>query len=100
MAVLLVPALVFYRQVESALNQQLDDALRSVAKAELASAIDDPDEPPHVHNSEEIALTSELEEIAWIVDSRGELVMASRGLASSEVERFSQALAGKEGLSS
>lgn len=100
MAVLLMPALVFYRQVERALNQQLDDALRSVAKAELASAIDDPDEPPHVHDSEEIALTSELEEIAWIVDSKGKLVMASRGLVSSEVERFSSALAGKEGLSS
>ena len=100
MTVLLMPALVFYRQVERALSEQLDDALRSVAKAELASAIDDPDEPPHVHNSEEIALITELEEIAWIVDSKGKLVMASGGLASSEVERFSLTLAGKEGLSS
>ena len=83
MTVLLMPALVFYRQVERALSEQLDDALRSVAKAELASAIDDPDEPPHVHNSEEIALITELEEIAWIVDSKGKLVMASGGLAKN-----------------
>ena len=96
---LLLPALVFYRQVETALSRQLDDALRSVAKAELASAIDDPDEPPHVHNSEGVGLNSELEEIAWIVDSKGGLVMASDGIDPKEVDRFTR-LSENQGLSS
>lgn len=97
-AILFLPAFVFYRQVESVLYQHLDDALRSVARAELASAIDDPDEPPHVHDLESgIELQSGLEEIAWIVDSKGKVVTATPGVDWKELEDLTVGIpAGRE----
>jgi two-component system, OmpR family, sensor kinase len=84
---LLCPTLVFYLQVESTLFDNHDDALRSVARAELASAFDEPSEEPHVHDSPPLSLPSGLQEVSWIINSQGQVVAKSGNISQSEIDR-------------
>lgn len=100
---LIVPILVFYYQVEASMYQTLDDALRSVARAELASAIDSPDDEPHIHDSSSsllISLDSGSRELAWILNQKGEVVAKTDDLEEREILQVRKQLPqpGSEGV--
>ena len=85
---LIFPILVFYHQVKVSMSQTLDDALRSVARAELASAFDSPDEEPHIHESSSpllLSLDSGLHELAWILNPQGKVLAKTDDLAEQEI---------------
>lgn len=82
---------IYYLQVKAALFRTLDDALKSVARAELASALDDPDEGLHVHEVQgplDSHFDTGLEEVSWIVNEEGVVVARSRNMRTEEVERI------------
>ena len=85
---LLFPSLLFYHQVKTTLSQNLDDALKSVARAELASTFDDPDEKPHVHESTSpllVALDTKHKEVSWITGVDGAVIAKTEALAESTI---------------
>ena len=85
---LIFPILVFYHQVKVSMSQTLDDALRSVARAELASAFDSPDEEPHIHESSSpllLSLDSGLHELTWILSPQGKILAKTGDLAEQEI---------------
>ena len=85
---LIFTILVFYHQVKASMSQTLDDALRSVARAELASAFDSPDEEPHIHESSSpllLSLDSGLHELAWILNPQGKVVAKTGDLKEQEI---------------
>jgi two-component system, OmpR family, sensor kinase len=83
---LLGPTLIFYFQVESTMFHNLDDALRSVARAEVASAFDEPGKAPHVHDSSPRSLQSGLKEVSWILNPEGQVIAKSSNLELSEID--------------
>lgn len=96
---LVFPALVFYHQMKQALQSSLDEALRSVAKAELASALDDPGEPPHIHELEGYpTLDSNLEQVAWIQSADGTFVARSQRLSEAAILDVMQGVPMEEGI--
>lgn len=91
---LIVPILVFYHQVKATLSQNLDDALRSVARAEIASAFDDPDEGPHIHepSSPFILPNSGFPQVSWILNQRDEVMAKSSELEEKEILEVAEQL--------
>lgn len=87
--VMLCVTAIYYYQVRGALRQTLDEALKSVARAELASALDDPDEELHVHDTSEGVeypnLETGLEQVAWIVDAGGVVVAHSENISTARI---------------
>ena len=92
---LIVPILVFYYQVKATMSQNLDDALKSVARAEMASTFDEPGEEPHIHESTSpllLSLDSGLHELAWILAPDGEVLAKSSELQDEEILRLVEKL--------
>lgn len=70
--------------------ETLDDALRSVARAGLASAFDSSKNEPHVHESSTpllLALDSGLQELSWVQNQKGEILDKSSRLENSDIEK-------------
>lgn len=82
--VLLVAGTVVYLGAQQALRINLDDALRSIADTEIASASDGPGGKIHVHEDDETSLTltaqSGYEKFAQIEDSRDRVVARTPNL--------------------
>lgn len=86
---------VYYLQVRSALFKTLDDALKSVVKAEIASAIDDSDRGLHIHDvpgPEVVRFDTGLEEVAWIMNAEGRVFAQSRNIADGDIDQIVERL--------
>ncbi len=95
LTILLCITTIYYFQVKQALFQTLDDALKRVARAELASALDDPEEGLHIHNSESPGyanLETELEQVSWIINSTGRVLAKSANVDSQQIETVMERL--------
>lgn len=92
---LIVPIVIFYHQVKASMSQTLDDALRSVARAEMASTFDEPGETPHIHESTSpllLSLDSGLQELAWILDPNDMVLAKSSALRDKDILKLTEKL--------
>ena len=83
MGVLLLSDGLVYLSARQALRSNLDDALLSIARAEVASAIDGPDGAVHVHNEPAVISLqgrSGYEKFAQIENSRDQVVARTENL--------------------
>lgn len=75
--------------------QNLDEAVKSVARAELASAFDEPGEGPHVHDQipdNGHTPTTEFKEISYIEDETRRVVSHSSSLTLEQVKMLQSSL--------
>ena len=86
-AVLGVAGVLIYVRVQRALLANLDGALLTIARTEIASAFDEPGKPVHVHEEDTpepitLAVGSGYEKFARITIGTGEVVAATANLAT------------------
>jgi two-component system OmpR family sensor kinase len=87
LAVLAVTGVLIHVRVERALLANLDDALVSIARTEVASAFDEPGKPVHVHEEDppgslSLAVGSGYEKFARITNAAGTVLATTANLAA------------------
>jgi two-component system OmpR family sensor kinase len=87
LAALGVAGVLIHLRVERALFANLDDALVSIARTEIASAFDEPGKPVHVHEEDRpgsltLAVGSGYEKFARITNGAGEVIAQTTNLAA------------------